>query len=107
MEEILWNDPRQHIKDHKEWEPSRRGIGRHFGINISKSWLRLTDAKMIIRGHEPCRGFKVDHDGLVVTLFSCKEAYPSFQAAYLSVTSQQWQSICNGTDLTPYITKFT
>jgi protein phosphatase len=107
MEEILWNDPRQHIKDHKEWEPSRRGIGRHFGINISKSWLRLTDAKMIIRGHEPCRGFKIDHNGLVVTLFSCKEAYPCFEAAYLSVTTQQWQSICNGTDLTPYITKLT
>jgi diadenosine tetraphosphatase ApaH/serine/threonine PP2A family protein phosphatase len=105
MEEVLWNDPRPHIKNHKEWEPSRRGVGRHFGINISKSWLRLTGAKMIIRGHEPCRGFKIDHDGLVVTLFSCKEAYPCFEAAYLSVTTQQWQSIFNGTDLTPYITK--
>jgi diadenosine tetraphosphatase ApaH/serine/threonine PP2A family protein phosphatase len=107
MEEILWNDPRQHIENHNEWEPSRRGIGRHFGINISKRWLRLTGTKMIIRGHEPCRGFKIDHDGLVVTLFSCKEAYPSFEAAYLSVTTQQWQSIFNGTDLKPYISKLT
>jgi hypothetical protein len=62
---------------------------------------------MIIRGHEPCRGFKIDHDGLVVTLFSCKEAYPSFEAAYLSVTNQQWQSIFNGTDLKPYISRLT
>jgi diadenosine tetraphosphatase ApaH/serine/threonine PP2A family protein phosphatase len=107
MEEILWNDPRQHIKNNNEWEPSRRGIGRHFGINISKRWLRLTGAKMIIRGHEPCKGFKIDHDGLVVTLFSCKEAYPSFEAAYLSVATQQWQSIFNGTDLKPYISKLT
>ena len=107
MEEILWNDPRQHIQNHKEWEPSRRGIGRHFGIDISKSWLRLTRTKMILRGHEPCRGYKIDHDGMIVTIFSCKEPYPSFEAAYLSVTAKQWQSIRNGRDLTHYILKLT
>jgi diadenosine tetraphosphatase ApaH/serine/threonine PP2A family protein phosphatase len=105
MEEILWNDPRQHIQNHQEWEPSRRGIGRHFGINISKSWLKLTKTKMIIRGHEPCRGYKIDHDGMIVTLFSCKEAYPNFEAAYLSITASQWKSICNGRDLAHYILK--
>ncbi len=105
MEEILWNDPRQHIQNHREWEPSRRGIGRHFGINISKGWLRLTKTKMIIRGHEPCRGYKIDHDGMIVTIFSCKEAYPNFEAAYLSITASQWKSICTGRDLTRYILK--
>ena len=105
MEEILWNDPRQHIQNHQEWEPSRRGIGRHFGINISKSWLRLTKTKMIIRGHEPCRGYKIDHDGMIVTIFSCKEAYPNFEAAYLSITASQWKSISNGRDLAHYILK--
>jgi protein phosphatase len=105
MEEILWNDPRQYTRHHRDWEISRRGIGRHFGINISKSWLNLTGAKMIIRGHEPCRGFKIDHDGLVVTLFSCKEAYPNYEAAYLSIASGQLQSIRNGKDLTHYIVK--
>jgi diadenosine tetraphosphatase ApaH/serine/threonine PP2A family protein phosphatase len=105
MEEILWNDPRQHIQNHQEWEPSRRGIGRHFGINISKSWLKLTKTKMIIRGHEPCRGYKIDHDGMIVTIFSCKEAYPNFEAAYLSITASQWKSISNGRDLAHYILK--
>jgi diadenosine tetraphosphatase ApaH/serine/threonine PP2A family protein phosphatase len=105
MEEILWNDPRQHIQNHQEWEPSRRGIGRHFGINISKRWLRLTKTKMVVRGHEPCRGYKIDHDGMIVTIFSCKEAYPNFHAAYLSIKASQWKSICNGRDLTHYILK--
>jgi diadenosine tetraphosphatase ApaH/serine/threonine PP2A family protein phosphatase len=105
MEEILWNDPRQHIQNHQEWEPSRRGIGRHFGINISKRWLRLTKTKMVVRGHEPCRGYKIDHDGMIVTIFSCKEAYPNFQAAYLFIKASQWKSICNGRDLTHYILK--
>lgn len=105
MEEILWNDPRQHIQNHQEWEPSRRGIGRHFGINISKRWLRLTKTRMVVRGHEPCRGYKIDHDGMIVTIFSCKEAYPNFQAAYLSIKASQWKSISNGRDLTHYILK--
>jgi hypothetical protein len=107
MEEILWNDPRQHIQNHREWELSRRGIGRHFGIDISKSWLRLTKTKMIVRGHEPCRGYKIDHDGMIVTIFSCKEAYPNFEAAYLSIRASQWNSISNGRDLAHYILKLT
>jgi Calcineurin-like phosphoesterase len=107
MEEILWNDPRQHIQNDQEWELSRRGIGRHFGIDVSKNWLRLTKTKMIVRGHEPCKGYKIDHDGMIVTIFSCKEAYPNFEAAYLYVTAGQWQSICNGRDLTHYILKIT
>ena len=107
MEEILWNDPRQHIQNDQEWELSRRGIGRHFGIDVSKNWLRLTKTKMIVRGHEPCKGYKLDHDGMIVTIFSCKEAYPNFEAAYLYVTASQWQSICNGRDLTRYILKTT
>jgi protein phosphatase len=103
MEEILWNDPRQYIQNNKEWELSRRGIGRHFGIDISKSWLKLTRTKMIVRGHEPCKGYKIDHAGMVVTIFSCKEAYPNSKAAYLSVRARQWQLIHNGIDLTRYI----
>ena len=42
MEEILWNDPRQGIKSNQNWEYSRRGIGKHFGIAITKRWLKLS-----------------------------------------------------------------
>ncbi|MDW0283494.1 MAG: hypothetical protein QN720_13385, partial [Nitrososphaeraceae archaeon] len=76
-------------------------------IDISKSWLRLTKTKMIVRGHEPCRGYKVDHDGMIVTIFSCREAYPNFEAAYLSIGASQWNSISNGRDLAHYILKLT
>ena len=96
---------RQHIQNHREWEPSRRGIGRHFGINISKGWLKLTKTKMIIRGHEPCRGYKIDHDGMIVTIFSCKEAYPNFEGSLLVYHGQSVEIICTGGDLTRYILK--
>jgi hypothetical protein len=103
MEEILWNDPRQRIQDKKNWEYSRRGIGKYFGINISKMWLRISNTKVIIRGHEPCQGFRVDHDGSVMTLFSCKEAYPGFQAAYIMVSGEELRSINNAINLSYHV----
>lgn len=104
MEEILWNDPlKQTCK--QDWEYSERGIGRLFGINISKKWLKMSGTKVVVRGHEPCQGFKIDHDGMVMTLFSCKQAYPNFEAAYLSISGKQLRSIHNGIDLSHYIIK--
>jgi hypothetical protein len=41
MEEILWNDPWKGIHT-QDWSYSERGIGRLFGINISKKWLRIS-----------------------------------------------------------------
>lgn len=104
MQEILWNDPRQ-IQNSHNWEYSRRGIGKHFGMNISRKWLRMTGTKVIVRGHEPCQGFKIDHNGMVVTLFSCREPYPNFTAAYISLSYHQLQSVKDGIDLAFFITK--
>ena len=50
MEEILWNDPREEIGNEDAWEYSRRGIGKHFGVEISRKWLRLSGTKVIVRG---------------------------------------------------------
>jgi hypothetical protein len=86
MEEILWNDPRTDIRSEDAWEYSRRGIGKHFGAKISRKWLGISGTKVIIRGHEPCQGYRIDHGGSVMTLFSCKEPYPKFQGSYLLVT---------------------
>jgi hypothetical protein len=105
MEEILWNDPRQGIKNSEGWEYSRRGIGKHFGIEISRKWLGVSNTKVIVRGHEPCQGFRIDHDGSVMTLFSCQEPYPSFQAAYIYVDAQELQSVKDATDLSSQIYK--
>ena len=81
LEEILWNDPRE-IKGS---EPSDRGYGKHFGKDITEKALKVTNTKALIRAHEPCNGFRVNHDGLVLTLFSCKAPYGNANASYLSV----------------------
>jgi Calcineurin-like phosphoesterase len=93
MEEILWNDPRTDIRSEEAWEYSRRGIGKHFGVKISRRWLEISGTKVIVRGHEPCQGYRIDHGGSVMTLFSCKEPYPKFRASYLLVDDHDLDSL--------------
>jgi protein phosphatase len=102
LEELLWNDPRQ-IDTPPGWEISRRGFGRHFGSGISHRWLQASGTKAVVRGHEPCQGFRLDHGDTVMTLFSCKEAYPKFQAAYLMLNGGQLASINDARDLSRYV----
>ena len=102
LEEILWNDPRV-LPDGKDWENSRRGLGKHFSSNVSKNWLSISKTKVIVRGHEPCNGFKLDHDGMVLTLFSCNEVYPKFGVGYISTSGKRLHSIRNGFDLSEMV----
>ena len=81
LEEILWNDPRE-IKGS---EPSARGYGRYFGKDVTEQALKITNTKALIRAHEPCNGFRLNHDGLVLTLFSCKAPYGNANASYLEI----------------------
>lgn len=105
MEEILWNDPIEHISKGLDWEYSRRGYGKHFGITVTRKWLNATGSKLVIRGHEPCQGFKVNHQGTILTLFSCNESYPGFQAAYLKITGEELQNVNDAREFVPYINK--
>jgi diadenosine tetraphosphatase ApaH/serine/threonine PP2A family protein phosphatase len=84
MEELLWNDPRP-LEGEPGWEASSRGLGRHFGRAITERWLAATGTRVVVRGHEPCRGYRMDHGGTVLTLFSTTEVYPSFAAAYITI----------------------
>lgn len=102
LEELLWNDPR-HIDVEPGWENSRRGFGRHFGSSMSQKALQTFGTKAIVRGHEPCHGFRLDHEDTVLTLFSCTEAYPRFKAAYLMLDAGQLGSINNARDLSRYV----
>ncbi len=66
--EILWNDPSDWVE---EKAPSPRGVGHLFGPKITEKALALTGVKLVVRGHEPVqRGYKTNHEGRVVTLFS-------------------------------------
>ena len=102
MEEILWNNPRT-LPEGKEWENSRRGLGKHFSLDVTKKWLSISNTKVIVRGHEPCNGFKLDHDGRVLTLFSCNEAYPKFNVGYIATSGKRLHSIRNGYDLSEMV----
>lgn len=103
LEDILWNDPR--ILENKEWEASRRPYGKHFGTAITKKWLEITHTKALIRGHEPCEGYRVDHNGMILTLFSCKESYPKFEAGYLYMKNNEISSIQDATDMVRHVKK--
>lgn len=105
IEELLWNDPRSDIPNNQDWCVSRRAFGKHFGKNITKKYLTMTGTKALVRGHEPCSGFRVDHDNMILTLFSSKEAYQKFDAAYLIMTKRDLEKIRDASDLAKYVKK--
>jgi diadenosine tetraphosphatase ApaH/serine/threonine PP2A family protein phosphatase len=103
LEDLLWSDPDDRVKDALF---SPRGAGKLFGKSVTEKVLRKLNAKILIRGHEPCdEGFKLNHDGKVLTLFSRKGA-PYFNAygAYLQLPlSEKFES---AQQLVPWIHKF-
>lgn len=101
LEQILWNDPREITCP--AWENSSRGIGRHFGIDITKKWLKATDARCVVRGHEPCPGYRLDHGDKMLTLFTARAPYPSFRAAYIFVRDVELNEIQDAKDLARYV----
>ena len=103
LEDLLWSDPNDMVK---EVLYSPRGAGKLFGKSVTEKVLRKLGVKILIRGHEPCQeGFKLNHDGKVLTLFSRKGA-PYFNAygAYLQLPlSEKFE---NAQQLVPWIHKF-
>jgi diadenosine tetraphosphatase ApaH/serine/threonine PP2A family protein phosphatase len=103
LEEILWNDPRQIDEENKGQERSRRGLGRYFGPSVTRTWLQATGTKAVIRGHEPCQGFRLDHDNMIMTLFSCTDVYPNSAAAYLMLNAAKLDTIKNAKELSVHV----
>ncbi len=88
LEEILWNDPEESLKG---TYPSPRGAGKLFGQDVTESFLKMMNAAIIIRGHEPAdAGFRINHAGRILTLFSRKgEPYFNSQGAFLQLDLTQ------------------
>jgi protein phosphatase len=103
LEDMLWSDPSDAISD---VYPSPRGAGRLFGINVTTRVLERLKVKILIRGHEPCyEGFKINHNGKVLTLFSRKGSpYFNDRGAYLKVNLAQ--KFADAEKLLPYIHSF-
>jgi len=103
LEDILWSDPNEVIK---ETCASPRGAGKLFGENITEKMLKKFNVKILIRGHEPTEnGFKINHRGRVLTLFSRKGTpYFNSYGAYLDVElSEKFET---AEQLIPYVHKF-
>lgn len=84
LEEILWSDPQEGLNG---VYPSPRGAGKLFGEDITENFLKMVSVKVLIRGHEPAdEGFKINHNGKILTLFS-RMGTPYFNnhAAYLQL----------------------
>jgi diadenosine tetraphosphatase ApaH/serine/threonine PP2A family protein phosphatase len=103
LEDLLWSDPNDMVK---EVLYSPRGAGKLFGKSVTEKVLRKLNVKILIRGHEPCEeGFKINHDGKVLTLFSRKGSpYFNEYGAYLRLPLSE--KIESAKQLLPWIHKF-
>lgn len=88
LEEILWSDPWERIKG---TIASPRGAGKLFGEDVTNKFLKMLEVKALIRGHESSeKGYKTNHNGKVVTLFSRKgPPYRNVLGAYLHLDFSQ------------------
>lgn len=82
LEDLLWSDPDENVEGISS---SPRGAGHLFGKKVTKQVLANINAKILIRGHESSDlGFKINHGGRVLTLFSRKGSpYFNTYGAYL------------------------
>ncbi|MGB9826981.1 MAG: metallophosphoesterase family protein [Thermosphaera sp.] len=72
LEEILWSDP---VELNVEFLDSPRGAGVLYGKKVSSKALGLINGKYIVRSHEMVNGYRVGHDGLVITVFDAAIPY--------------------------------
>ena len=86
LSQLLWSDP----QTAQGLAPSPRGEGVLFGPDVTSAFLSLNGLKKIIRSHvwEPT-GYKVEHEGQCVTIFSAPD-YTGVQspAAFINVTRE-------------------
>ena len=103
LEDMLWSDPDENAAD---VTPSPRGAGYLFSKKVTEEVLARFGAQVLIRGHESCdEGFRINHDGKVLTLFSRKGSpYFNARGAYLLVDFSR--RVESAWDLVPYLHKF-
>ncbi|MEM2854564.1 MAG: metallophosphoesterase family protein [Desulfurococcaceae archaeon] len=83
VEDILWSDPIEGISNYID---SIRGAGIMFGEELTKKFIEVTGVKAIIRSHEVVDGYRINHAGKVLTIFSAKETYGLRKASYVKLS---------------------
>lgn len=103
LEELLWSDPEDYLAG---TTLSPRGAGRLFGADVTKRLLKMLNVNFLVRSHEFCEeGFKINHNGKVLTLFSTNEfPYGNRYAAYLQLNLSA--NVKSARSLTKYIRQF-
>jgi diadenosine tetraphosphatase ApaH/serine/threonine PP2A family protein phosphatase len=103
LEDLLWSDPAEGLEG-VSFSP--RGAGHLFGADVTEKVLGRLGVRVLVRGHEPCdEGFRVNHGGRVLTLFSMKGApYYNTHGAYLQVPLSE--KIESAGQLLPWVHRF-
>ena len=103
LEDMLWSDPDETVE---QTIPSPRGAGGLFGRKVTDKVLEKLNVNVLIRGHESCEeGFKTNHAGKVLTLFSRRGApYFNTRGAYLDLGLSE--KVENADQLLQYIHTF-
>jgi protein phosphatase len=101
--DLLWSDP---VEGMRGVSLSERGAGKFFGRDVTEKVLDRVNAQILIRGHEASdTGYKINHGGKVLTLFSRKgPPYFNRYGAYLHVPLAQ--KFENAKQLAPFVHKF-
>jgi len=87
LEDVLWSDPAEYIEE--PYVESPRGAGSLYGEELTRRLLKLADVKYVVRGHEAVDGYKVNHSGRVITIFSSKYTYGLRRAGYLVLEKER------------------
>lgn len=81
LEAMLWSDP---TEDFEGIAASPRGAGARFGPAVTHEALRKLGVGMVVRSHSMVpSGYRFNHGGRVLTIFSAKYVYGLETGAYL------------------------
>ncbi|RLN88052.1 hypothetical protein BBJ28_00019081, partial [Nothophytophthora sp. Chile5] len=95
FEDMLWSDPRA-IQTR---QPSERGAGVEFGVNVTNNFCLVNKIALIIRSHECVpEGFEILHGGRLITLFSASR--------YCGTQMNKGAFLTLGPELQPEIQQF-
>ncbi|DBA02183.1 TPA: hypothetical protein N0F65_004818 [Lagenidium giganteum] len=94
-EDLLWSDPRS-IQSR---QPSERGAGIEFGVEVTNNFCLVNRIALVIRSHECVpEGFEILHGGRLITLFSASR--------YCGTQMNKGAFLTLGPDLQPEIQQF-
>jgi protein phosphatase len=81
LEMMLWNDP---CEEAEMTSFSPRGAGTRFGPWVTCEALKSLGVEQVVRSHSAVpKGYRFNHDGRVLTVFSSKNVYGLESGAYL------------------------